>query len=146
MKTESTWKTCEEWNVKEDRYKSVFPGLVPKWQYIVMTSFLNPGLEKVCLQLINCSPIQGDIQHSGWLLTWELLTYSINGSLHSARAAPTTQGRQTRCSGSRAVYSCTGSMCCFTVTKEMVRILTTCTPVPSQWSLWCSSCNSIQSL
>lgn len=146
MKTETTWKICEECNVKEDRYKSVFPGLVPKWQYRVMTSFLNPGLEKVCLQLINCSPIQGDIQHSGWLLIWERLTSSINGSLHSSRAAPTTQGRQTRWYGSCAIYSCIGSMYGFSVTKEMVQILTTCTPVPSQGNLWCSSCNSLQSL
>lgn len=60
--------------MKDDRYKSICSGLVPKWQYIVVTSFLNPGLEKVHLQLTNCSPIQGDIQQSGWLLILEMLT------------------------------------------------------------------------
>jgi len=39
-----------------------------------MTSFLNPGLEKVHLQLGHCSPVQGGLQQSGWLLVWEMLT------------------------------------------------------------------------
>lgn len=102
---------------------------------------LNPDLEKVHLQLTSCSPVQGDIHPSGWLLMWDMVTSSINGSLHGSRVTL----RKTRCSGSNTIYSFySGRMYCYTITKEMVLILTLRTPAPSQWRLWYNWCNSIQ--